>query len=636
MIKKIPLLLVLCAVSLQNSFLHAEEINVSAVLDKRTVSVNEEIHLSIRVSGAEGNIQAPRVPAFEGFDVFYTGRSSQLTFVNNVSSTRVEFSYILIPKVAGKFNLDPIEVTIGPTQYRTSPMGIEVLADQGNTQRSVRSAPSPAAAQTPPASGNYVNPPVQAPLPNYQPEDDNIFVDAWLDKASVYPNEQVLLSYSLYTRYDTRYEGFEEEPEISGFWIEEFPMGRDIARETVRMNGKRYIRAEIRKIALFPTAPAQYQIKPGSIKVSIRQEPQATGVFDEFFNDSFFTGSGFFSRRENRLLKPKMIQLDVKPFPEDGQPSNFKGAVGNFRLTASIDKQKVKQNEPVTLKMVIEGEGNIETLKQPTLPELPQFKVYEADTSSELYKTGNVIGGKKIFEIVFIPTAEGRLSIPPLSFSYFNPREIKYHTLATPEFSLQVEPSDTPFVMPQNLGRQEMFKKGIQFEGKDIRYLDESLPSGWMANAMDVLYAGLALLNILLTAVFVVFILQRRTANLYAKDSTLMRRRRAKSIAESRLKKLLKKRTPENATYFDEIDKILTQYLSDKFGLSAFGTTRTHIESELEKILGSGNALYQDILEVYHICDESRFGGQSHSAKLRSDAVATLKKTVRHLEKAIK
>src|SRR3989338_1930289 len=95
------------------STLKAEEVSVTSTFDKRSVEVNEEVHLTIRINGAQGNIQAPRLPSFQGFDTFYTGRASHVTFVNNVSSSSVEFSYVLVPKAAGRFSLDPIEVVVG-------------------------------------------------------------------------------------------------------------------------------------------------------------------------------------------------------------------------------------------------------------------------------------------------------------------------------------------------------------------------------------------------------------------------------------------------------------------------------------------------------------------------------------------
>ena len=275
----------------------------------------------------------------------------------------------------------------------------------------------------------------------------------------MYQNEQLLLSYSLYTRYDTRYEGFEKEPETSGFWIEDFPMEREIARETVRVGGKKYVKADVKKMALFPTSPGNYTIQPGSLKVSIREEPQSSSVFDEFFSDSFFTGGSFFARRQNRLLNPSPLQLVVKPLPEDGKPGSFQGAVGQFRISASLDREKVKQNEPVTLKMTIEGEGNIETITRPKVPELTGFKTYDADTSSQLFKTGNVIGGTKSFEVVFIPQNDGKAYIPPLEFSYFDPRAEKYVTVRTPNFQIEVEKSEQAFKVPDAIRKRPCFRK---------------------------------------------------------------------------------------------------------------------------------------------------------------------------------
>jgi hypothetical protein len=611
----------------------ADDIRVTSTLDKRSVQVDEEIHLTLRITGAQGNIQAPRLPGFKGFDTYYTGRASHITFVNNASTTSVEFSYVLVPKVAGRFTLEPIEVAVEGRVFRTDPIEIEVLGAQGKLARPVPTGPPPA--RLPPAAS--VPPPVQEPPPSFQPEDENLFVKAWVDKVSVYPNEQVLLTYSLYTRYDTRYEGFREEPEISGFWIEEFPMEREIARETVRVNGKRYVKADVRKIALFPTAPAEYTIQPGILKASIRQEPESTSIFDEFFSDSFFSGSGFFSRRENRFLKPPPIHLVVKPFPEQGKPAHFHGAVGNFRISASVDKKQVKQNEPVTVQLVIEGEGNIETLKQPDIPELESFKVYESDTSSQLFKTGNVIGGRKTFEIVFIPTKAGTVTIPKLSFSFFSPQKEAYQTISTPDFSIQVEASKQPFQIPESLGRQEIFKKEIQLEKHDIRYISEKLSDVTQNKIWEMAYRGLVAADIGLSLLVLLGLWQERRDKIFAKDAALKRRRLAKTIAESRIRRLktfgrLRERSHAEA-YFEEIDKILTRYLSDKFNLSALGTTRMDLEGTLAEMLGPEDSLHLSILELYKICDEARFGKGEPPPHLRGQALKILRQTISRVEK---
>ncbi len=619
----------------------AEEVSVTSTLDKRTAEVNEEIHLNIRIAGAQGNIQAPRLPAFKDFDTFYTGRASRITFVNNQSSSSVDFSYVLIPRSPGKHVLDPIEVPVGGQTFRTDAIPMEIR-QASSSPASLRpfSSParqSPAAFQStpdpaPPPAAAYDEPP-----PTFEPDDDNVFVRAWADKTSAYPNEQIILTYSLYTRYDTRYEGFENEPEVSGFWIEEFPMEREIPRETVRIGGKRYVKADVKKVALFPTAAADYTIQPGTLKVSVRQEPQTTSVFDDFFNDSFFSGGSFFARRENRLLKPPPISIQVNPLPTQGEPAGFNGAVGDFRLSASVDKQEVKQDEPVTMKLVIEGEGNIETLNKPKMPELPQFKIYDSDTSSQLYQNGNVIGGRKTFEIVFIPIQSGPQSIPSVSFSFFHPGRRTYQTLATPEFKLEVSPSTQTFKMPAALGGSEVFKKEIREEGKDIRYLEEKIPNPVWKNTFQWLLRGGMAVDLILFVLLILGFLRERQAQVYARDSALKRRTFARSQAEAKIKRLGGLRRSRESgglnAYFDEIEKILTQYLSDQFNLSAFGMTRVDLERQLAETFGTEDPLYREVLELYQLCDESRFAKAQVPGESKQKALKILRETMDRMER---
>jgi len=47
-----------------------QDSQVSANLDKRSAAVNEEINLTIKIAGSQGNIQAPRLPNIQGFDTF--------------------------------------------------------------------------------------------------------------------------------------------------------------------------------------------------------------------------------------------------------------------------------------------------------------------------------------------------------------------------------------------------------------------------------------------------------------------------------------------------------------------------------------------------------------------------------------
>ena len=631
-----------CAPSLQ-----AEELRVSAGANKNSAQVGEEVRLNIRVSGQAMNLQAPRLPKLDGFDAYYTGRASHIAFVNGVSSSNVEFTYTLIPQRAGHFVLGPFEMQVGQNMLRTEAVELDISGGQSTS--SVAQTPSQAlatggnapaqtyssGAQTPPA------PPPQMPQDEtvaVSPgTDDNIFVQATVDRRTLYQNQQMLLIYSLFTRYDTRYEGFEKEPETSGFWIEEFPMEREVPRENVRMNGKRYIKADVKKLALFPTAPGNYTIQPGSLKVSIREEQQGSNAFDEFFSDSFFTGGSFFARRQNRLLSPPPIQLVVKPLPEQGKPAGFQGSVGSFRLTASVDKDKVKQNEPVTLTMVIEGEGNIETITRPKIPALTGFKTYDADTNSKLFQTANVIGGTKSFETVFIPKEEGSSFIPPLEFSYFDPRQEKYVTLRTPNFPIQVEHSEQAFQMPQELAGNSLFQKKVRSEGKDIRYIDEKRPDMLQGEVEDKIFKTCAGADIVLTLILLLLWVKDRKDRLFSKDQALRRRKTARSAASASLSKLKKlarsSKSDDVAAFFVELEKAMTQYVADKWDLSTYGVTRYDLEQTLTAHFGADDAHLKDVFELYRLCDESRFGKGSIPQASKKIGLKIFQDTVNRIER---
>lgn len=611
----------------------AAEIQVAGSVDKRQAQVDEEISFTIRILGARGNVQAPRLPAFQGFDSFYTGRTSQFTFVNGQSNATVEFNYVLVPKVAGRFTLMPVEVWIEGKRFLTQPLELEVIGPK------VQTSPMSGSRQSPPVP-TAMPAPVSQPAGSQQPvfvQDDNIFVKVMVDKPNAYPNEQILLTYTLYTRYDTRYEGFEEEPSVSGFWIEDFPLDRDLARETVTMNGKRYVKADIRKIALFPTASAQYTIQPGVLKVSIREQPKTTGLFDDFFNDSFFTGAGFFAQRVERLLKPEPLSVTVRPFPENGKPASFNGAAGQFRLSSSVDRNEVKQNEPVTLKLVIEGEGNIETLPKPKVPELTGFKVYEGDSSTQLFKTGPTIGGRKTFEVIFIPTEAGDLAIPPLEFSFFDPRREKYQVARTESVPLKVTPSTEPLRLPAELAEKEAFKKEVRLEAKDIRYIHEEFPWEGLPRIQRLVFQFLMAASLLGLLAVGSGLFRKRQETLFSRDTALKRRRLARSTALRQMKSLkqfTESQKPEDAARFlAEAEKVLNDYLSDKFNVSSYQLTREWLEERLARALGPEDPLRKRIGEFYEVAGETRFGRGILLAQERREFFELIKTVIERIEK---
>ncbi len=638
--------------SLSTAVLWAEDVQVTASVDQDQVQLSQEVHLNIRISGIRSSVQAPQLPSLEGFDVFYSGRSSKYSFVNGHSESMTEFNYVLIPKLPGQFVISPVPIRISDKTYETNQIKITVEGAAPGFQpiqpQPVRQAPTQMPSQTYPQRPTAMQQFPTSPTP-MQPStgsssagpapsdiDQNIFLKVVPSQTTVYTNQQLVLIYSLYTRYDTRYEGFVEEAETSGFWTEEFPMDPNIGKDTEMVNGKKFVRADVKKIALFPTAPGQYEIKPGVIKTSVQIEEPNDSMMDEFFRDSFFSSTGIFGRRVEKMLAPPVMRIQVKPLPEAGKPETFKGAVGDFRMATNVDKRVVNQNEAVTLQITLEGEGNIETLMAPVLPQIKDTKVYEADTQTQLFKAQNVIAGKKTFEIVVIPSESGDLEVPPIEFSFFNPKLDRYVVLKSDPYKIKVNPSSVAAPqIPKELMKGDV-KKSIRMEAEDIQYIKERLETDKIP-ALKRTAWGLGLFDLALTLLAIIFVLMRRRNEYLDRNISLKRTLFAKKFAAqglsrlNRLAKMSSKDGQTNESFFDESAKILDHYLSDKLNLSTHGLTQDSIEQGLiEKHVSSD--IIQKIKTCYSICDQIRFGKMGGGDLNRQEMIERIREIIYALE----
>ncbi len=608
----------------------AAEVRVVVSLDRNQVAVGENVFLTVRILDGRGNIQAPQFPPLQNLDIHYTGRASRMSLINGVSSSSIEFSYIVSPRKPGAYTIPPLDVSVNGAALQTNTVQFEAVDGGSGYANSAPPAPSAGLPMSQNIKTSKAQPPSGA--------DSRIFAEAQLSKFSVYQNEQTLLNYALYTSYDTRYEGFESEPELSGFWIEEFPQEKEVPREMVSIGGRRYIKADIKKMALFPTSPGKYTIQPGKIKTTVKQDQQQDNVFDEFFNDSFFNGGNFFSKRETRLLSPRPIEIEVKPLPEAGKPTGFQGDVGLYQMNATLDRTEVKQNEPVKMTLVIEGMGNVDRVNRPRIPDLKGFRTYEADSKSEVARQNDMISGRKTFEVVFIPKDEGKMFIPPLEFSFFDPVEGKYQTLRTPNFPLNVTKGEAGPALPDEVTTQQELKKDVQVDGKDIRYVETDWPAAGTSEKMSRwVLLTLGFLNLLAVAFLGFAAYQKNRESFISQNRGLYRNQRARSVAMNDVNMLRKlaheKDMAAQTEFFDHLERSMNRYFADKWDLSAFGTARSEIDRRLNEAFGAEDPICQEIAGVYQLCDESRFGRGSIPESSKELAVRVFQTVVNKLEK---
>ncbi len=601
----------------QTAFAALPEVTIT--FDRQTVNVGEEVHLKIRIESAGSAAQRPRLPSIESFTTYYTGHSAQSKEENGQTVSISEFNFAIVPNVVGKFTFPPVEVEVEGRMYRTSTVEFEVLGKPGmksTTHPSSPSVPHMGSATTP--AGNVASssqPPGFYQIPKTQPQgfvppgaDPNIFLKAWVDKTAAYPNEPIVLTYSLYTRQDTQYEGFSEEPVITGFWIEQFPSPEKLDKNVVQIAGKRYVRADVRRMVLFPQGSGEYNIQPGTAKVSVEERSHYEDFMDEFFDDSFFS-SRIYSKKIPKVLSTQPITISVKPFPENGKPAGFNGATGHFTFTGTVDKRTVKQSEPVTMTLTIEGEGNIETLERPPLPVLAHVEVYDSDVSSQLLERKDAVMGRKTFQVMLMPEAVGELDIPPVEFSFFDPRTVKYTTLRTEAFRIQVQQGEGEPALPLKSREESEKRKGVELEARDIFFIKDRLEIAPLERA-NPLRPFLLIANAIATllALFIVLYLKRQEE--LDTNIALKRRIHAPRAVRRGLRqmgKLMKDNSRTAQQKFCEIaQKTLNGYVSAQMNVSAQSLTVPMVEEALAT-RGESPETIDRLKSFYDLCNQVRF-----------------------------
>jgi hypothetical protein len=149
-------------------------------------------------------------------------------------------------------------------------------------------------------------------------------------------------------------------------------------------------------------------------------------------------------RERTMTVRAPAQAVEVLPLPAGGQPAAFSGAVGHFAVRATLAPTAGTAFEPLSLKIEVSGKGSFDRVSTAGLPSSRDWKTYPP--SARLAPDG-----AKLFEQAVVPQRAGRLELPPVPFSYFDPDRRQYVTVATAPITVQVAPAtggSTPFTLP--------------------------------------------------------------------------------------------------------------------------------------------------------------------------------------------
>ena len=342
---------------------YSQNISLSADVTPKIISLNETATLRVTVSGNQqlGNIRPPKLTtALPDFSVAYGGASSQYNFTSNQFAVSVTWTYVLRPKKVGQFVVSAIQISHGNQTYTADPVSIEVLP------RSKKPSPSESTQDTftDTFSGSTHK------------------VEAAVDNSHPYVNEQII--YTFRYLYTARIPSFNTpkytRPSLRQFWTAE--LERKQGRRQV-IDGTLYSVEEI-QVGLFPIAAGKITIEPAKLSLPLA------------------AGRGRL-QASSRVLVTNPVELNVRPLPQEGKPTNFAGTVGQYRIHAQADRGTVEAGDGFTLRVRVSGTGNIETVPAPTVPTLPNMAIYDPQITDAIGIVDSKVQGSRTYEYVIIP-----------------------------------------------------------------------------------------------------------------------------------------------------------------------------------------------------------------------------------------
>jgi hypothetical protein len=147
--------------------------------------------------------------------------------------------------------------------------------------------------------------------------------------------------------------------------------------------------------------------------------------------------SGFFSREESYTARSEGVRLVALAPPTAGRPADWTGAVGQLRATARLASPSARVGDPLVLTLRVTGVGNVKLLPRPTL-EIDWAGAVPGTERVQVDSSGPLVRGVKEFDWILTPTREGRVTLPPIAYDFFDPYKAAYDVATTVPVELEV------------------------------------------------------------------------------------------------------------------------------------------------------------------------------------------------------
>jgi len=546
----------------------------------------------LEVSVNAQNADLPQ-PDLKNFQVLGRSTSSSMSFVNGDMSVKRSIIYTLIAEKTGTFTIPAVSVSYKGKNYNSNSLTINVSGSDVQQQGG--------------GQGSQQNAEADSPAP--QNASGNLFVDINCSKKEVFVGEQVIISASVYSRYNISGVEDVKTPGFKGFWVQDIFNPKNISFDRKYIGNKEYLYTLWQKKALFAQKTGTLEIEPYDI--------------------TFIVSDGWGFSRTKMSAKSKTVKVNVKPLPA-GKPDGFGGAVGNFTVSISTDKTELNLDEPMTVKVTVQGSGNFKLFETPKVEFPSAFEKFEPKSQENISANNNGISGTKTFSYMVIARQNGEFEIPGVNFSFFDPASKSYKTVSTKPLNITVKGERDSSMASVST----VVKADVENLGSDIKFIKTNFK---LKNSNKKFFNSFEfwLIIILLFALFAAVILWRLQQIKNNADVIGTKNRRAGKTSRKRLKKAAEflKQNQKDAFYV-EILSALWGYLSDKLAIPASDLSRENV-SEKFAAKGINEEVSNQVIEVLDTCEFEHYAPETMSRPMdevyamAAQAIETLEVTIK-------
>ena len=540
------------------------QVKFEAEVSKTKLGVNENLRVDFKMN-KDGDNFSP--PTFNGFRVVGgPNQSVSNSWINGVRTFSKTYSYFLTPEKKGNYTIGQASIEIDGDIYKTLPVKVQVT-------EAVESSLSPG------SPSSVV--------------DDDIELSIEISKSNPYLNEPISVEFKLLfnPKINVTNLGEIDNPEFKNFWSQNIKIPR-LEIKSTSYKGQRYNYVTWKKALLFPQKAGDLELLPLTLDVTI----------DVPTNRRDFFGNTIYTQTSKKVASRKRI-IKVKNFPENGKPESFNGAVGNFDISLNSSKSQLKATESFQLEFKVNGNGNLKLFSLPEIIVPSSLEKYAPEFKEKINTSLSGMNGEISNVYTIVPQYQGKYPIPPVEFSFFNPKTEQYVTLYSNERIVDVLDGPT-----------KLSESNVQASNPVSNSITSSDQFNFIKLSSDFIQIDRKNIIDSKKILFTLFLIPIIILVLSIIYFNLRNKKVSENILKSRDADLLARQYLNNAkidmsnkdSFYASLENALFNFIKSKYLIEREDFSKDRLKNILEKDKISDNII-EDLIDIINSCELARY-----------------------------